>query len=92
MALLTMFKSLSVEESGERHAFLLLGSACGDGKGDGSDKVAGCRPRVWRVDEFCEVCPRSEVLQRYCEEGKQEFVWGITVETWEKALKHGGQA
>ncbi|KAF2159934.1 hypothetical protein M409DRAFT_37825 [Zasmidium cellare ATCC 36951] len=68
-------RAIPLEESGQRHAFLLTSEEFG--------------PGVWRFNEYCEPSPRSEALEKYVKEGKQDAVWDFTVATWEKALGSG---
>ncbi|KAK4500554.1 hypothetical protein PRZ48_008743 [Zasmidium cellare] len=66
------FKAIPLGESGQRHAYLLTNEGFG--------------PGVFRFNEYCEASPKSEILENYVEEGKQEQVWEFTNATWEKAL------
>lgn len=73
----SLFRNISVEESGQRHVFLLANNKFG--------------PGVWRIDEYSEVSPHSELLEQYRKVGKPDEVWDFTVATWDRALATGGK-
>jgi hypothetical protein len=66
--------AVSVEESGESQAFLLVTEEFG--------------PGAWRVNQACEVIPVVEngVFEKYVERGWGEKVWEHTGHLFEKTL------
>ncbi|KAK7946911.1 uncharacterized protein PG986_011232 [Apiospora aurea] len=62
----------SLEEAGERHAFLLTTDTIGPGS--------------WRTNRNIDVVPDNEALRYYHERGFAETVWNHTVQVWETAL------
>jgi len=67
-----MLVGISVEESGERHAFHLT-----------SDRYG---PGAWRVDPVSDLVEAPGVLERYREAGWRERVWEHTMGVFDKAL------
>lgn len=73
-AVMYWMMAVSMEESGERQAFLLV-----------SEEF---EPGAWRVNQACEVIPVVEngVFEKYVERGWGEKVWKHTVHLFEKTL------
>ena len=72
VGVLMCMMGMSVEESGERQAFLLTTQSFGTG--------------AWRVGAECEVVAKEGVLAGYREGGWPEKVWDHTLRVFEKAL------
>ncbi len=72
VAVMMLVIGIKLEESGERHAYLLI-----------TDKFG---PGAWLINEKSEESIAPAALRRYRETGWNEKIWDYTVRVWEKAL------
>jgi len=70
-----VYFGMSVEESGERHAYYLT-----------SDTY---EPGSWSADRFNDVQPDNTTLRRYKDHGWAEKAWEHTQRVWDRALAKG---
>jgi NAD(P)-dependent dehydrogenase (short-subunit alcohol dehydrogenase family) len=66
------YSGTALEESGERHTFVLT-----------SDSF---QPGSWRVDKLSNVLPDNEALVSYQQRGWADKIWEYTQGVWDKAL------
>ncbi|KAI0180527.1 hypothetical protein GGR52DRAFT_248193 [Hypoxylon sp. FL1284] len=66
------FTGMNVEESGERHAYVLTSDSFQAGS--------------WQINQYSDVVPPNDVLRKYREQGLAEKLWDHTQRVWEKAL------
>lgn len=78
VAILMLCIGMSVEECGERQAFLLTTDRFG--------------PGAWRIDSASEQVSTSGVLERYRQESWSERIWEHTMRAFDTALAVGSDS